>query len=299
MIAGIPFEVTDDVLISTTAADESHALWIATTSYTSGTRVRRPNHHIYENAVPGVSSIAPEDSCIGTGAKWMDCGMVNSRLMFDAKSRTQTEFTGSGTVVLQYNGIPTLLSLINLVGTSVSVSMVADGATVFEAVVSLDGTSITTFWQYMTAPFVQKRNVVFVLPPYYQPTITITIIGTGTVKCGVCQAGYSQEIGRAQKQSGLSVKNFGTLNFSTTTGDVTDYVPRWNKKTENLIVLILNSEIEGFLGAIDSLLSVYCMWVPSVVDKFQFLAMYGVCSSYDLVLKGSTYSTYNISIREL
>lgn len=300
MICATPLEVTDAVLVSSTAVDESLAAWSGGMSYAVGARVVRPNHHIYENLIAGVSAVLPEVACYGTGPAWSDVGMVNRWRMFDSKSRTQTEFAGGlGTVVLQYTGIPTQLSLVNLIGRSVSVTMEADGAVVFSVVIGLDGTIISTFWQYMTAQFVQRKNVVVTLPPYYNPKITVSITGEGVVKCGVCQAGMSREIGRAQKGLGLAVKNFGTLSFSDVTGDVTDYVPRWNKKTESFVVLILNADLEGFLQTIDSLLSVYCMWVPSDDDRYQFFSLYGVCSSYDLVVKSATHSTYNLVIKEL
>jgi hypothetical protein len=295
-----PLKVTDEVLVSSTAVESPYSPWVATGNYAQGNRVLQPNHHVYENVIAGVNSTLPENACTGASRRWIDCGMSNVWAMFDDDSDSATVASGSFTVVLHYTGFVTCLYLGKLVGLSASVSVESAGVVRFSRSYSLDGTIITDWREYFTEPMVQRKQVVITdIPPYYSPRITITISGLDTVACATCQAGVTREIGIAQMGSGWGFINYSTVTIDQTFGTISTYVPRGNKNTRDILVIIENSMVEAFLQTMDALLNKFCVWIPSERDLFKFMASYGFCSKLDVVIKNTEISKYNLVIRGL
>ncbi len=297
MIVVKPIPITDSVLVSCTVQETDCALWVAEASYVVGGRVRRPNHRIYESIIAGVDATLPENSTTGTGARWLDCGYVNRWKQFDDKVSSQTLASGSMTTVLQFTGFVTALSLLRVVGTSVSVVVESNGSVVYNKSFSLDGTIISSWWEWLFEPSVQKATVLIPdLPPYYNPKITVTITGA-SVACGNFQAGTVRYIGKARKGSGWGFVDYSTISTDSVFGDLREYVPRGNSDKLNVLLIIENFRIESFRQTMRELIGTLCVWVPSTHPDFVFMSTYGWVSELDVVIPGVSYTTYSLTVK--
>jgi hypothetical protein len=224
--------------------------------------------------------------------------VINEWAMFDDESSTQTFASDPLVVVMQYTGFVNHLSLIRLVGRSARIKVESRGVVVFDHTYTLDGTIITSWWSWLFEPSVQQETLTVALPPYVDPKITVTISGMTTNKCGVCQAGATRYIGRAQKRSGWSYRDFSTVTEDPTFGTVT-YVKRGTKDSINIIMLIERPYVAAFRQVMRGLINTFCVWIPSLDDEWQFLTTYGYVSTLDVVMETAEYSTFNLTVRGL
>ena len=297
MIVVKPIPITDSVLLICTVPEADYDLWVAGASYVVGGRVRRPNHKIYEALIAGVDATAPEDSTSGTAARWLDCGYVNRWKQFDDKVSSQTTASGSMTTVYQFTGFVTALSLLRVVGASVSVLVESNSAVVYNKTFSMVGTIIQSWWEWLFEPSVQKATLVIPdLPPYYNPKITVTITGL-SVACGNFQVGSVRYIGKARKGSGWGFVDYSTITIDPVFGTLTDFVPRGNSDKLNILLIIENNRIESFRQTMRELVGTLCVWVPSTHPDFLFMATYGWVSELDVVIPGRTYTTYSLTVK--
>jgi hypothetical protein len=275
-------------------------LWSHLHSYSVGDLVQRDTtHHYYEAVATGIDATPPENAVAGNSARWIDRGVINEWAMFDDESSSQTVATDTLTVVMQFSGFVNHLSLIRLVGRSARITVESRGIVVFDNTYSLDGTIITGWWSWLFEESVQKETLAVNLPPYVDPIITVSISGMTTVKCGVCQAGATKYIGRAQKRSGWGYRDFSTVVENPTYGTITSYVKRGNKDVLNVVLLIEAPYVAAFRQVMRSLINSFCVWIPSDDDKLQFLTTYGYVSQLDVVMETAQYSTYTLTIRGL
>ncbi len=293
-----PIPVDDAMLFSSSASETDYPAWTAG-AYTAGDRcIRTTTHRIYERVVTGSSTIPPEDDCSGTLPNWLDVGPTNRWAMFDTKVSTATSFSLSGTVVLKPVGFVNAISLINVLASTVHVSMIYGGETVFDQTYDMDGSVITDFYTYLFEPFQLKDNLLITdLPPYLSPTITVTLSGLSIVSCGVCVVGRSREIGGLKRGSGFSIIDYSTKDIDTY-GTVT-FVRRGNSDELNCLLQIDDSLVASFRQSLKGLTATPCVWIGTDKVGREYMSAYGWFGDFTVVIQYDTFSTCNLTVKSL
>ena len=188
-----PTPITDALFTSSTAPETDHAAYAAGTTYALGAKViRAGTHRRYESLQAGNTGNTPESS----PTWWLDIGPTNRWAMFDSVVGTATTLASPLTVVLA-PGYSSALALLELVGTSVTVSMTSAtaGGSVYSRTISLDASEVSDYYEYFFDPFVQRTSIVLTdLPPYADGVLTVSITGS-TVACGLLKVGLLTDLG--------------------------------------------------------------------------------------------------------
>ena len=212
----VPVTITDAMLYSTTVPETDNAAWAAATSYTVGQKVTRAVsgvHKNFQNIIAGVDATLPEVAALQTTPRWLDIGATNAWAMFDQKVGTVTTVASPLTVVLKPNTGLSAVSLLELTGKTASITLktATGGTTVYSASISLDGTIITSFFDWFYADYVQKTDLALTdLPAQYTtPEITVQVTsGAGNVGIGVCAVGKVVKLGNAQYGATLGILDY-------------------------------------------------------------------------------------------
>lgn len=202
---------------STIAEPESpEVLWNAGTAYTIGNEVvRTETHKKYKRLVAGTTSTPPEND----PTNWLEIGPTNRWAMFDDKIGTQSSKSTNITVVIATEGVGGLyLGDVTARDVTVTLQSSSGGPVVYQKDIELDGTIITSFYEWFFTPYETQTSVTLTDLPYHfsSAVMTIEMTGTGVVSCGVCKFGPIYEIGYTQYGS-----NSGIIDYSRK--DVDDF----------------------------------------------------------------------------
>lgn len=286
-----PISVTDAMVVSTTAT-EAYALWVSATTYAKAAVVRYAGR-LYESIADGNTGNNPATS----PAKWLDIGPDNAHAMFDDQVSTSTTASNSLTVVLA-PGLVNSLALVNLQGTSATIKVNdgPGGPEVFSRTVGLDGTIISDWYQYFFEPYVQKSELTITdLPPYANARITVTVTGPGAVGIGNLVVGTFYELGETLMSPSLGTDDYSRVDideFGTTT-----LVRRNSSKRAELQVLLPRVQMRKAFQVLDDLRATPAVWIPSSRDEDSPLSVYGIRSSFRIVVDYPTHVLCSIELK--
>lgn len=299
-----PVTLTDAMLTSSTAAETDYTAWNAATAYVVGDKAMRAVsgvHKNFENLIAGVNATNPEDATTGATPRWLDLGATNRWAMFDTKVGTATVLASPLTVVMQPGSVGGV-ALLELVGAQVVVSMkdAPAGTTVYTDTLSLDGTIITSFYDWFYEDFVQLTDITITdLPTQYvacELTISITSLA-GNVECGVCHFGKVYEIGTTQM--GASV---GIISYSVKTTDAYGAVtvtPRANSKRNTLSLVTDKALFNRNYRLLASLDSIPCIYIATGAAGYEPLIVYGFYKDFSIVVEYYATHLTNLEIEGL
>lgn len=283
---------TTMTLVSTTAT-EAVPLWTAG-SYDIGERRRLDTTNtIYESLFDDNTDEPPS-------AKWADAGSTNRYAVFDDSYRTRTTRTSSLTFVISAAAFTNRIALLNLVGTSLTVTVTKGATEVFSKTYSLLNTAgIVDLWTYFYTPYSYIRDLVVMdIPTMSGLTYTITITGPGDVGIGLIRIGRGKYIGKAEYGSSVGNKKFSIPGFDKY-GKWTPTSRRPNAKRGSFDMWLSGNDdaddIKSFLDDLDLTLVVFVMtpeftrgiiWGYANDANFTFLT-YGI-DKYRLEIEGAT-----------
>lgn len=162
---------------------------------------------------------------------WLDVGPMNKWAMFDTYNTSQTSASTSIEVEITPGTRIDTVALLNLSGAS-SVQIVANnGSDYYDETYSLTETAFADDWYVGTysETFYKVNFAVSDIPPNSGTTLTITISGSGTVKCGSCIVGLSKEIGGAEYGTDIGIDDYSLISrddYGTLTITERDYNDR-------------------------------------------------------------------------
>lgn len=304
-----PVDITAaGVLISSTlvepAADE--VVWVPNAAYTKGQkRYRAETHRVYRCLLNhDTISIPPEDDLAAaapnTVARWEDFAPTNKWAMFDQEINTQSVATGSMSVELA-PGICNALALFDLEGGQVDVGMTssAGGPTVFSRTIDLDTSRVTDAYEYCFEPFSTRRNVVLLnLPPYMGCRLTVTITGSGTVKCGQLVVGTLCNVGGTLKGITSRTRDFSARSENKETG-VISLKPGKKRRTISARLEVLKGAENATLQLLDGLLGKPCVWLGDDDGLLDPLTTVGFPSDLAMEFPTATGRMYSLTIEGL
>lgn len=181
---------------------------------------------------------------------WTPRGKTNRWKMFDKAVGSQTSAQGAITVVIKPSELVNTLSLLNVVGATVTVSQADSGYTRSKSLVRHD---VNNWYDWFYEEPIREGDVFFDgVPPYLNSNLTITVESAGApVAIGCCIIGKSRTLGKTQWDL-----TGGVLSYSSSTTDTFGYVTmvkRDNAKTLNFEVAIP----AGFESEVYRLLRLY------------------------------------------
>ncbi|MGZ8172875.1 MULTISPECIES: hypothetical protein [Methylobacter] len=271
-----PTDVTDTMLVSSTAPENDYPEWDPATAYGIGDRcIRASTHRSYESLV-GNTNFAPETNLTGIAPKWLDIAPTNQRAMFDNVVGTVTTVAGPLTVVLRPGGVSGV-GLLECSGSATNVVLkdAPGGTIVYSRAVSLDATVIDDVVDWFFQPYEQRTQVVLTDLPiqYANPELTITITGSGIVGCGVCKFGSAITIGDTQYGA-----TAGIIDYSVKTKDsFGNYAFRegaYSKKA-SFKVEIQKKDFNRVYRYLASLRVKPCIYIGVVGAEYEPFTLYG------------------------
>lgn len=292
-----PNVLTDAGLTSSTAPETDFAAWNAATAYAVGDKViRASTHRIYERLVAGTTATAPESDT----TNWLDIAPTNRWAMFDSAVGTVTTIANDLTVVMRPGAVGGL-ALLELVGRQVQITMkdAPAGTVIYSKTVVLDGTMITSFYEWFYTDFAQLTDLVLTdLPVHFVSNeLTVSITGSSDVACGVCHFGEVLEIG--DTEAGASV---GIVDYSTKTVDAFgnySITQRAFSKRSDLKLVTQAGQFNRIFRALASVRSTPCVYVGTEAPGFEPLIVYGFYKDFSIDVAYQSIHLCNLSIEGL
>ncbi len=139
--------------------------------------------------------------------KWTLQGSTNRWKMFDGSYQTQSTEAQEFTVVLTPGEIVNSLALLNVEGTSATVTQSVSGYS--STVVLVRHDVLNWFDWYYEVP-IRTGDAVFTdIPPYPASALTIEVVNTGdTAKCGTMVVGKSRTLGLTEWEFSRSINDY-------------------------------------------------------------------------------------------
>lgn len=289
-----PVPITDAMFVSSTAPEADYAAYSAGTNYAVGARVI-DLHKVWESVqtpntgnTPGLFPLY-----------WAEISPTNRWAMFDSEISTQTALASPLTVVIK-PGYTNSLALFGLEGTTLTVTVrdALAGNVVYSRTQSLDGTVIADWYQYYFEPAVQLGEVVLTdLPPYLDAHITISISGTGTVKCGILAVGSVYVLGHTQYGASAGIIDYSRKD--TSASGTTTFVKRKYSKRVSVSLMLDNAQLNKVQRVLADLRATPCPWVGTDAAGFEPLTLFGFYRDFSIDVAYATMSYCSLEIEGL
>lgn len=289
-----PVQITDAMLISSGIAENDYTAWNAATNYSVGQRcILTSTHSVYQRLVAGVTATSPDLDA----ANWSKVGPTNRWACFDQATGTSTTGTTSITMTIAPGSVRGL-ALLDLIGNSVTVTMVDGATTVYSKTVDLNtGYGVASWDTYFFNEIVRRTTVVLTdLPPYANGQITITVNGVSAVAVGTVAVGNVLEIGGTRYGVSLGIIDYSVKStdaYGTTTITKRNYAKRMT-----VPVVVNSADVDEVARVLSLWRSTPAVWIgteiydQSVIFGFykdwQIDIAYSVVSYCSLTIEGLT-----------
>lgn len=274
-----PTTVTDTVLQSCTVAEPAagETLWNAGTAYGVGDEaIRTTTHRKYKRLIAGTTAESPETDPADP-PNWLDIGATNRWAQFDRKVGTKTTGAASVTTVIK-PGSAEGVALLDLVGTSVDVTVreTTGGAVVYTRSIDLDGSIVTSVYDWMYGEYVQRLNVVLTDLPGQFPSgeITVTVHSTSGASIGVLVAGRVHGLGATEYGAGAGIINWGKVTDDGF-GNREWLEGEWANRV-TLPIVANKSDMNRLHRQLAKVRSTPCIYIGSALADYEPLVCYGV-----------------------
>ena len=292
-----PITITDAMLVSSSVAETDYAAWSAGTTYALGDRVVRTGvHKVFESLVAGNVGNTPETS----PDKWAVVGATNRWSMFDASVSRATAQASAISVTLRPGIACSALAAINLVGcTSVRVRVQdATLGTLYDVTTSLAPLPVDSGWWAWFFGRRRGRSTLIVrdLPHVPSADIIVDFAGGSDLSVGVLMISQAIDVGFSVRPGArLGLRDFSrkeTNDFGDTV-----LVQRAYARRAEFEVLVARAEVDPVLDLLADLRATPCLWVGT--ESYDAAAVFGVCSSGDVLIAYRNHSVLSIDIEGL
>lgn len=295
-----PTALTDAMLVSSTVAETDYTAWNAATSYVVGDRVMRAVsgvHKNFENLIAGIDAGLPEAS----PTRWLDLGATNRWKMFDDKVGTVTVVASPLTIVVN-PGRVSGVALLELVGKQATITLKdgPGGAVVYSATKELDGTVITSWYEWFFEDYEQLTDwAVTALPAHYTaPELTISITATsGNVECGVCKFGLVAALGGARFGARVGIVDYSRKEIDDF-GNVS-VTQRSFSKRNTLKLITEKAQFNRIFRTLANLRAIPAIYIATEEAGYEPLMVYGFYRDFSIDVAYPTRHLCNLEIEGL
>lgn len=297
----VPTAITDAMLTSCTVTEPSatEVAWVSGATYAEGdVAIRSATHRKYKRLIAGAGTTPPESD----GANWRDIGATDRWKQFDEIIGTATIATSGNLVTVLRPGSTEGLMLMDLLGTTGEAVMrdAPGGAIVWSRSWSLDGSVIASVYDWMYAPYEQRRTVLATDLPGQYPSCEITITITPTASgagCGVLAVGRSHKIGAAEYGAGAGIINWGKV---TDDGFGNRQWKEGNWSDRITLPLLMNrSDFSRVHRLLTQQRSKPCIYIGSEVPGLEPLISYGVFKDLYITIPNFPLCSLNLEVEGL
>lgn len=230
--------------------------------------------------------------------KWIDLGSTNKHAMFDEKWGTQTTASGSLSVTLTPNVVIDSIALLNMIGSSVTITSTCAGMTPYSKTIPLISDAGVYDWKtYFLAPIVAEADAVVTdLKPFRNQVIVITITGTGTVAIGNLTMGVLIALGNLQyspKITHVSYSKKETDAYGNITVVKRPYAKRFSGR-----ISVPASFVDQLAGILASVRDTPVVWV-GVQGMYGSLVVWGFFKEFEIEIPYPTLSFCSLTIEGL
>lgn len=292
-----PITVTPAMILASNAV-EAYAAWSAATTYSKDQIVDYGEGYWISLVNSNLNNLP--DAAGSTF--WAYVSPDNKHAMFDGQVSTATTST-SPLIVTIAPGIVNSLAMIDLVGSSVTITMTDGGASppVYTKTINLDGSIVFDWYTYFFEPFVQLAEVVLTdLPPYSAGRITMNLSRTGNVAIGELLVGTVYELGEEGMEQGATV---GIIDYSRKDTDnetgLTTFVRRAYSKRMSGQFLLNNGQLNAVQRILADIRAVPSVFIGSEAADYTPLIVYGFYRDFSIDIAYPTKSFCRIEVEGL
>jgi len=293
-----PTPVTSAMILASNVV-EAYAAWSAATTYAINAIVDYGTSY-YRSLVGSNLNNIPDAP---NSTFWVRISPDNRFAMFDGQVSTSSTRATSPMIVTIAPGIVNSLAMIDLVGSSVTITMTDAGASppVYTKTIPLDGSVVFDWYTYFFEPFVQLAEVVLTdLPPYSAGRITMTLSSGGAVSIGELLVGTVYELGEDGMEQGASV---GIIDYSLKETDpdtlVTTFRARAYSKRMSGQFLLNNGQLNAVQRVLADIRAVPSVFIGSEAADYSPLIVYGFYRDFSIDIAYPTKSFCRIEIEGL
>lgn len=291
-----PVAITDSMLISSTVPepDGAETAWDSGTTYGEGDEVYLAStHRLYRSKQAANTNKAPATE----SDWWLDIGGTNRWAMFDDYVSTLSSDTTTLEVTVA-PGLVDALFLYGMVGETAEVVMRdgLGGPVVYTRSLTLQAPNMSDWYAYYFEP--NRQIPIFALtdlPPYLNAHITVTIEGTGTVSCGLCQPGRTYYIGQTFAGARAGIRDYSRKTTDADTG-FTVLEQRKYAKTLDATVRIERQRMSDVHQQLEDLRATACAWIADDTAQITPLSVYGFYRDMYLTVQYATFGVYTLQI---
>lgn len=280
-------------LVSTNAV-ETVPLWSAGTAYTLGQQVRRDTtQRIYENQLAGTNAEVPETVA---STRWLDVAPTNTMAMFDQEVGSITKATNSIDVVLRPGAISGLglQELSNANSVHVVMRETPGGTVVLDTWIDLEYAQIMDHYDWAYLPYEARTDALLVaLPEFPNCELTVNIVGSGEVGCGLLLVGEDVELGYSEWGLSLGRKNFSTFQEVRGRTKVVKGTSARKMDTKVWVPAIGRAKFERLLKEVKD---TACLWIGEDGPGYETTCVYGIYRDYTLVLSTVEEDLLNLQV---
>ncbi|CAB4163262.1 hypothetical protein UFOVP814_14 [uncultured Caudovirales phage] len=231
-------------------------------------------------------------------ALWIDLGATNKFAAFDEKWGTQTTATSTLTFDITPGVAVDSLALLNLLGSSVTVTCKVGGTTIYTKTATLQTDVGVYDWKtYFVAPIVAAKDLVFTdLLPYANQVITITITGSGTVAIGNVTLGSVVALGAMEYGAKFGIKSY-SVKTTDAYGNISLSSRPYSKGFEGRLI-VPKTFVDQLAGILSSLRDTPAIWIGAG-NKYSSLIVWGFLDDFKFDLAYDQFSFCSLSIEGL
>lgn len=292
-----PNGLTTAMLTSSTAVD-ADAVYNPATAYALNARCTYLGR-IWE-CIQGPSTGQQPDT---SPLYWRNYAPSNRWRMFDSAVGTITSAVGGLTVVMRPGAVGGI-ALLELVGKSVSIVMkdAPGGTVIYTKTVLLDGTEITSFYDWFYTEYTQLGDLVLTdLPVHFVSNeLTVTLEAASpvaVVECGVCHFGEVVDIGIAQQGASVGIVDYSKKSVDAF-GNYSIQQRAFSKRAD-LQLVTKKSDFNRIYRALAALRSTPCIYIATENPGYEPLIVYGFYKDFSIDIAYFTTHLCNLSIEGL
>ncbi|MDD2721618.1 MAG: hypothetical protein PHH47_09965 [Gallionella sp.] len=286
------------MLSTSNVLETDYTAYDAAVTYALGDRVRvvaANVHDVYESLQASNTGYAPATS----PTFWKRVGATNRWKMFDYFKSDQTTNADSIIMTLACTGRVDAVFLGKVSAQTVRFRMIdAVEGVVYDQTYSLASSSgVNDWYAYFFEPVVRKTEFSELeLPPYYNPTIEITLSDPGqTVMLGQCVVGQKRRIGGTQYGFSIQIQDFSVKQRDA--WGVATLTPRDNYSIGRFTVQVDTAMVDEVHNLFSQFAGQPVVYIGSTLHGMaQILGFY---NGFNLVVAYKTHAICNLDIESL
>lgn len=220
----VPFQVSDDMLVSSNLLDDDFSAWDQTVAYARGAQVVSAlTHTVYRSLVADNINHNPDEETAAFAdpliedpdtRRWQVMSATNRWRLFDARPTHKARNTGEIAVTISPGRHIGGLAFFGVVAEEITVRQISNGQEVYNRTFSMRDESRVVDWtSYFTEAFVHRSSLILTdLPVVFESELTITLTASAgnMVEVGQIVPGDLWEMGIAR----IEGSGFRGLDFS-------------------------------------------------------------------------------------